>query len=103
MTDEEMKNKILHVNGEEIAKHAAAVASFCLAYDVPLEKGVEIAIDLLGDGLKVLISSGAIDMAEKYCKQIKSELSELNEKLRAGSEGENEKDKGDDSIHDAES
>ena len=103
MTDEEMKKKIMMINGEEIARHGAVIAAFCVAYDVPLEKGVEIAMDLLGDMLKTVISSGALDVAEKYCKQIKSELSELNEKLRAGSEGENEKDKGDDSIHDAES
>ena len=101
MTDEEMKKKILMIKGEEMARHAAAIASFCVAYDVPLEKGVEIAMDLLGDALKVLISSGAIDMAEKYSKQIKSELSELNKELRAGSEGEDEKDKGDSAVHDA--
>ena len=103
MTDEEMKKRLMMINGEEIVRHGAAIAAFCTAYDVPLEKGVEIAMDLLGDILKKLISSGALDVAEKYCKQIKSELSELNEKLRAGSEGKNEKDKGDDVIHDAES
>ena len=103
MTDEEMKKRLMMINGEEIARHGAVIAAFCVAYDVPLEKGVEIAMDLLGDMLKTVISSGALDVAEKYCKQIKSEFSELNEKLRAGSEGENEKDKGDDSIHDAES
>ena len=103
MTDEEMKKKIMHVNGEEIAKHAAAIASFCVAYEIPLEKGVEIAMDLQGEGLKTFISSGVYDIAEKYCKQIKSDISEMDERLRAKMEGEYEKDKGDDSIHDAES
>lgn len=103
MTDEEMKKRLMMINGEEITRHGAAIAAFCTAYDVPLEKGVEIAMDLLGDILKKLISSGALDVAERYCKQIKSEISELNKELRSGSEGENEKDKGDDVIHDAES
>ncbi len=103
MTDEEMKKRLMMINREEIARHGAAIAAFCTAYDVPLEKGVEIAMDLLGDVLKELISSGMLDVAERYCKQIKSEISELGKELRSGSEGENEKDKGDDFIHDAES
>ena len=101
MTDEEMKKRIMLIDGEEIVKHGAAIAAFCTAHDVPLEKGVEIAMDLLGDVLKELISSGMLDVAERYCKQFKSEMSKLNEELRVGSEGEYEKDEGDDSIHDA--
>lgn len=69
MTDEEMKKRLMMINGEEITRHGAAIAAFCTAYDVPLEKGVEIAMDLLGDILKKLISSGALDVAERYCNR----------------------------------
>ena len=102
MTDEALKRKLLEINGEEIEKHGAAIAAFCIANNIPLEKGVDFAIDCLGDILKQLIASGAIERGERYCKRIKEEFADLNAKLAAEMEGEYEKDKGDSDIHDAE-
>lgn len=90
MSDEELKERFLSLNRKEVETHAGAVAAFCVCNNIELEKGVEIAIDILGDQLKELLISGAYQRGKVFYRTNKKRLEKLAEMMAAAEEAADE-------------
>lgn len=86
MSDKELKLRMFNQGKDTFDDHAAAVAAFCVMNDLSLEKGYELAIEILGDELTILLKNGTYDEAVKNLEKIKreaeSELMKLQSKMR---------------------
>lgn len=83
MSDAELKEKMFKGDKETYESQAASIAAFCLVHHIPLERGMEIAIDIIGDQILVLLKSGAYDKVEKRLEETERVAIEVLDRLQA--------------------
>ncbi len=64
----QLKKKMLDDYKNIMQEHAASVACFCIANDIELEEGVELAFEILGEYGRVLLEDGIYFRAEREYK-----------------------------------